>query len=580
MAGLLDDVMAEEAAEAEARAAGGGGAAPPPPPHKRFLSESREFPGQMWAFLADGAGILVGSMTGVTSVTVYLESAAGVEDGGRTGVVALTVAALFSVALFFSPILASIPPYATGPALVLVGALLVAHVDRIDWEVRVWAGARRIVSRRLFLYFSIFFLEYFILYSFYHHLPLPSTTHPRAQDHLEGIPAFLVIAVMPLTASVAYGLLAGLGAYIVLHAPGWLFALAQMGWAAATARRRRRRGNLPRADSAASGGDGTGPPSVASSDSRRPARRRRVRKAFGLERPSMAGSLHGGGGSYHDGSYAGGGAYGTAAWAAAGGDAPAGGDLEHGLAPGGAGPGRALRRASSSGLPRAAAPAFARSRTFTDLASVAAAAAAGQGSLRGGGGFRAGSAGAAGRSPPPPFYPFGGGAAGRSPPPPPGPAASMFGEQALLDLDLDADSGGEEGAGGGAAGAAAPAAPAAPAPGSREALRRLDADADAAVEEEGAASRRASASAPIEVPPGAGLPPRPPRSPSRSASPTRGGAVLASGGRSLRRNDSMAALRLKGLFSPEDGAPDAAPGAAPFERRPSGGSGGSGGSGA
>jgi xanthine/uracil/vitamin C permease (AzgA family) len=136
MAGLLDDVMAEEAAEAEARAAGGGGAAPPPPPHKRFLSEGREFPGQMWAFLADGAGILVGSMTGVTSVTVYLESAAGVEDGGRTGVVALTVAALFSVALFFSPILASIPPYATGPALVLVGALLVAHVDRIDWEVR------------------------------------------------------------------------------------------------------------------------------------------------------------------------------------------------------------------------------------------------------------------------------------------------------------------------------------------------------------------------------------------------------------------------------------------------------------
>ena len=44
-----------------------------------------EFPGQMWAFLSDGIGIISGSMMGTTSLTVYIESAAGIEDGGRTG---------------------------------------------------------------------------------------------------------------------------------------------------------------------------------------------------------------------------------------------------------------------------------------------------------------------------------------------------------------------------------------------------------------------------------------------------------------------------------------------------------------
>lgn len=51
-----------------------------------FMSESKEFAGQMWAFMADGAGIVVGSMMGVTPLTVYIESTAGIEDGGRTGI--------------------------------------------------------------------------------------------------------------------------------------------------------------------------------------------------------------------------------------------------------------------------------------------------------------------------------------------------------------------------------------------------------------------------------------------------------------------------------------------------------------
>jgi adenine/guanine/hypoxanthine permease len=128
MAGLLDDCMKDQAEE-EGRLE----------TYKPFVSDKREFRGQQWAFLADGIGILSGSMMGVTPLTVYIESAAGIEDGGRTGVVAITVSFCFFVALFFSPILSSIPPYATGPALVLVGVLLIVHVDRIKWDDTVQA---------------------------------------------------------------------------------------------------------------------------------------------------------------------------------------------------------------------------------------------------------------------------------------------------------------------------------------------------------------------------------------------------------------------------------------------------------
>lgn len=51
-----------------------------------FIDEHYEFPGQMWAYLSDGIGIMTGSMMGTSPLTVFLESAAGIEDGGRTGV--------------------------------------------------------------------------------------------------------------------------------------------------------------------------------------------------------------------------------------------------------------------------------------------------------------------------------------------------------------------------------------------------------------------------------------------------------------------------------------------------------------
>lgn len=59
-------------------------------------------------------------------------------EGGRTGITALTVAFGFFISLFFTPLIASIPPYATGPALILVGAMMMENLVDIDWaDVRV-----------------------------------------------------------------------------------------------------------------------------------------------------------------------------------------------------------------------------------------------------------------------------------------------------------------------------------------------------------------------------------------------------------------------------------------------------------
>ncbi len=204
MATLLDDCMihdAEEDGKLEI--------------YEPFLKENREFEGQQWAFLSDGIGIVVGSMMGITPVTVYIESAAGIEDGGRTGVTAIAVAFFFFIALFFSPILASIPPYATGPALILVGVMLIAHVDRIVWD-----------------------------------------------DTLESIPAFLTVIVMPFTLSVAYGVIAGIVSYLGLHIPVWAWQWMKVKMAELKKRRRRRKRRNARARAeaaaAAGGGDGGG----------------------------------------------------------------------------------------------------------------------------------------------------------------------------------------------------------------------------------------------------------------------------------------------------------------------------------
>jgi len=86
------------------------------------------------ALLADAVGTVFGSLTGTSTVTSYVESAAGVAAGARTGLSNMVVAALFLIAMFFSPMMVTIPGFATAPALILVGALMTRSIARVKWS--------------------------------------------------------------------------------------------------------------------------------------------------------------------------------------------------------------------------------------------------------------------------------------------------------------------------------------------------------------------------------------------------------------------------------------------------------------
>jgi AGZA family xanthine/uracil permease-like MFS transporter len=102
-------------------------------------------------------------------VTAYIESSAGVASGGRTGLANLVTASLFVLALFFSPLMHMIVNPVVAPALVLVGVMMMAGVTKIHWDAPA-----------------------------------------------EAIPAFLTIVVTPLTFSIAAGVVAGLGAAVIM----------------------------------------------------------------------------------------------------------------------------------------------------------------------------------------------------------------------------------------------------------------------------------------------------------------------------------------------------------------------------
>jgi len=138
-------------------------------------------------FFADSIATMVGSLLGTSTVTSYVESAAGVEAGGRTGLTAIVTGLLFLLALFFAPYAQYIPAAATAPALIIVGAMMMAPLAEIEW-----------------------------------------------QDPLIALPAFLTLVGIPLTFSIANGLAFGLTSYAILKLlrgkatwrDGMLFCLA------------------------------------------------------------------------------------------------------------------------------------------------------------------------------------------------------------------------------------------------------------------------------------------------------------------------------------------------------------------
>ncbi|GMI80294.1 AZA-guanine resistant1 [Hibiscus trionum] len=139
-----------------------------------FTDQNGNFEGQYFAFMSDATSIVVGSLLGTSPVTTFIESSTGIREGGRTGLTALTVAGYFFLAFFFTPLLASIPAWAVGPPLILVGVLMMKAVVEIEWD-----------------------------------------------DMRQAIPAFVTLILMPLTYSIAYGLIGGIGTYMVLHVGDW-----------------------------------------------------------------------------------------------------------------------------------------------------------------------------------------------------------------------------------------------------------------------------------------------------------------------------------------------------------------------
>ncbi|WP_313972800.1 NCS2 family permease [uncultured Selenomonas sp.] len=135
-----------------------------------MLDEKGRLPRVKGALLADACGTALGACLGTSTISTYVESSAGIVEGGRTGLTAVTTAIFFLVALFFSPLFLAVPGFATAPALVIVGFLMMQQVAKIPWS-----------------------------------------------DITEAIPSFICIAVMPFAYSIAEGIAFGIISYTLLH---------------------------------------------------------------------------------------------------------------------------------------------------------------------------------------------------------------------------------------------------------------------------------------------------------------------------------------------------------------------------
>ncbi len=99
-----------------------------------LLNEKGELPKAKGALLADAVGTCVGASLGVSTVTSYVESSAGVSAGGRTGLASVTTSFLFLISLVLSPVFLAIPSFATTPAMLFVGLLMLSSIKKMKFE--------------------------------------------------------------------------------------------------------------------------------------------------------------------------------------------------------------------------------------------------------------------------------------------------------------------------------------------------------------------------------------------------------------------------------------------------------------
>jgi AGZA family xanthine/uracil permease-like MFS transporter len=135
----------------------------------KLIDESGEVVNLERALKADSSSSVIGSFLGCAPVTSYVESSAGVEAGGRTGLTAVFVGVFFLVAIFFSPLAAIVPAYATAGALIYVAILMLSGMEKLDWT-----------------------------------------------NLTELLPALIIIIMIPLTFSIANGIALGFISYVVM----------------------------------------------------------------------------------------------------------------------------------------------------------------------------------------------------------------------------------------------------------------------------------------------------------------------------------------------------------------------------
>ena len=135
-----------------------------------MLDENGKLPKIRGALMADAVGTSVGALCGTSTVTTFVESASGVAEGGRTGLTGIVAAILFGLSLLLSPIFLAIPSFATAPALIVVGFLMITSVTKINLE-----------------------------------------------DYSEAIPSFIAIIAMPFMYSISEGIAMGVISYVVIN---------------------------------------------------------------------------------------------------------------------------------------------------------------------------------------------------------------------------------------------------------------------------------------------------------------------------------------------------------------------------